>query len=384
MLANPELFGLTRTPDDPRGTTGLISVSTGVLGLREPLDESGKPTGQIGMTCWLCHGAANPVDGARVLGLPGVAFDYGLLLATAAVLDDDNAEAAAHRKARGFPAGRTVRARLLLAGPGRQDLTGEFGLDVTVPGYRSARYPGTARVRQGTRGIVEPDQRARRFSPRRGWRSRTGPAPRRRTRRGWIGCWPWWAAPTRCRRRGSAWRRPGEPDRPGLRGDAAPQPALRSAQPGDARTPAGLVPRAPVGGRRLRPRHAAARRDARHSSHVRGGADPTDHWSRAARPRAERLRAPDAKRGAGGARTGDLRGDVRRHHREPPGPEAGPRPLRRRQAGGARAGADRSVAAAGGAPAGALRRLPLGGAARRQAADRPTTRPRSGAAPTAT
>ena len=91
-----------------------------------------------------------------MLGLPGVAFDYGLLLATAAVLDDGNADAAAHRQARGFPAGRTVRARLLLAGPGRQDLTGEFGLDVTVPGYHSARYPGTARVRQGTRGIVNP------------------------------------------------------------------------------------------------------------------------------------------------------------------------------------------------------------------------------------
>ena len=41
-------------------------------------------------------------------------------------------------------------------GPGRQDLTGEFGLDVTVPGYHSARYAGTARVRQGTRGIVNP------------------------------------------------------------------------------------------------------------------------------------------------------------------------------------------------------------------------------------
>ncbi len=49
-----------------------------------------------------------------------------------------------------------MRARLLLAGPGRQDLTGEFGLDVTVPGYHSARYPGTARVRQGTRGLVNP------------------------------------------------------------------------------------------------------------------------------------------------------------------------------------------------------------------------------------
>ena len=49
-----------------------------------------------------------------------------------------------------------MRARLLLAGPGRQDLTGEFGLDVTVPGYHSARYAGTARVRQRTRGLVNP------------------------------------------------------------------------------------------------------------------------------------------------------------------------------------------------------------------------------------
>jgi hypothetical protein len=154
VLANPGLFGLTPTPDDPRGHVGRVSASTGVLGLREALAPDGKPTGEIGMTCWLCHGAA--VDGAPSLGLPGTAFDYGLLLATAAVLDDGNADAAAYRRARGFPSGRTVRARLLLAGPGRQDLTGEFGLDVTVPGYHSARYPGTARVRQGTRGIVNP------------------------------------------------------------------------------------------------------------------------------------------------------------------------------------------------------------------------------------
>ena len=88
ILANPELFGLTPTPDDPRGRVGRVSASTGVLGLREPLGPDGKPTGQIGMTCWLCHGEANPTGGAIVLGLPGVAFDYGLLLATAAVLDD--------------------------------------------------------------------------------------------------------------------------------------------------------------------------------------------------------------------------------------------------------------------------------------------------------
>ena len=71
ILANPELFGLTPTPDDPRGRVGRVSVSTGVLGLREPLGPDGKPTGQIGMTCWLCHGEANPTGGAIVLGLPG-------------------------------------------------------------------------------------------------------------------------------------------------------------------------------------------------------------------------------------------------------------------------------------------------------------------------
>jgi hypothetical protein len=154
VLANPELFGLTPTPDDPRGRVGRISASTGVLGLREALRPDGTPSGEIGMTCWVCHGGS--AEGQVMLGVPGRAFDYGLLLATAAVLDDANAEAAAYRRARGFPAGRTVRARLLLAGPGRQDLTGEFGLDVTVPGTHSARYPGTARVRQGTRGIVNP------------------------------------------------------------------------------------------------------------------------------------------------------------------------------------------------------------------------------------
>jgi hypothetical protein len=155
VLANPELFGLTPTVADPRGHVGQISVSTGVLGLREALRPNGQRSGEIGMTCWLCHGAGDPGTQAPALGLPGARFDYGLLLATAAVLDDKNAEVVATRAARGFPPARTVRARLLLAGPGRQDLTGEFGLDVTVP-FHSARYAGTRRVRQGTRGLVNP------------------------------------------------------------------------------------------------------------------------------------------------------------------------------------------------------------------------------------
>jgi len=155
VLANPALFGLTATPDDRRGRVGRISVSTGVLGLREPLLPDGRPSGEIGMTCFLCHGGTDPTDGHVVLGMAGRSFDYGLLLATAAALDDDG-PAAEYRRAHGFPDGRTVRARLLLAGPGRQDLTGEFGLDVTVPGLHSLRYAGTRRVRQGTKGIVNP------------------------------------------------------------------------------------------------------------------------------------------------------------------------------------------------------------------------------------
>ena len=156
ILANPALFGLVPTPDDPRGRVGRISASTGVLGLREALAPDGQPSGQVGMTCFLCHGGTDPTDGRIVLGLPGTSFDYGLLLATAALLDDDNAQTVIDRRARGFPDGRRVRARLLLAGPGRQDLTGEFGLDNTVPYTHAAHYPGTRRVRQGTKGIVNP------------------------------------------------------------------------------------------------------------------------------------------------------------------------------------------------------------------------------------
>jgi len=155
VLANPKLFGLTPTPADPRGKLGRVSASTGVLGLREPLAPDGRPSGEIGMTCFACHGGADPGDGHVVLGMAGKDFDYGLLLATAAVLDDGG-PAADYRRAHGYPAGRTVRAHLLLGGPGRQDLTGEFGLDVTVPGLHSTRYPGTRRVRQGTKGIVNP------------------------------------------------------------------------------------------------------------------------------------------------------------------------------------------------------------------------------------
>jgi hypothetical protein len=154
ILANPELFGLIATPEDPRGRPGRVSASTGVLGLREALDRDGRRTGLIGMTCWLCHAGRNPDDGRVVLGLPNSRFDYGLLLATSALLDDGSGGRG--RRALGFPTGRAAVARLLLAGPGRQDLTAEFGLDLGVPGLHSARYPGVRRLRQGYRGVFNP------------------------------------------------------------------------------------------------------------------------------------------------------------------------------------------------------------------------------------
>jgi hypothetical protein len=154
ILANPRLFGLVPTPDDPRGRIGRVSASTGVVGLREAIDRAGRRTGLIGMTCWLCHAGRDPRDGRVVLGLPNTELDYGLLLATASLLADGPA---AHRRAAlGFPTGPSAIARLLLAGPGRQDLTAEFGLDLGVPGLHSARYPGVRQLRQGHRGVFNP------------------------------------------------------------------------------------------------------------------------------------------------------------------------------------------------------------------------------------
>jgi hypothetical protein len=156
ILANGALFGLTPTPGDPRGRVGRVSASTGVLGLREALRPDGTPSGEIGMTCWLCHGGRDPKGGGAMTGLAPVDLDYGLLLATSALLDEKNETAAAYRRANGYLPGRAVKARLLLAGPGRQDLLNEFGFDVTVPGYRSAFYPNIVRARPKPKGAFNP------------------------------------------------------------------------------------------------------------------------------------------------------------------------------------------------------------------------------------
>jgi hypothetical protein len=192
IFGNPEVFGLAEDPDEPAGRRGYTSASTGFSGLRDALDlETGQPTGEIGMTCWLCHSGRNPVDGKTVLGLPSTRLDYGMMLATSSlfvpthVLDldhdgvpDSEAElkrrmrlpdtlrldldrdgrvtVAEYRKALGLPDAKQVQASLLSAGPGRQDLTNEFGLDMTAPGLHSRRYSDVGLMRTGATGVFNP------------------------------------------------------------------------------------------------------------------------------------------------------------------------------------------------------------------------------------
>ena len=192
IFANPEVFGLAADPDQPAGTRGYASASTGFSGLRDALDlETGKPTGDIGMTCWLCHSGRNPVDGKTILGLPSARLDYGLLLATSSFFDpkhvidldqdgrpdreqeirrrtrlpdslvldldhDGRVTVAEYRKALKLPDAQQSMATLLLAGPGRADLTNEFGLDMTVPGLHSRRYSDANTMRTGAEGVFNP------------------------------------------------------------------------------------------------------------------------------------------------------------------------------------------------------------------------------------
>jgi hypothetical protein len=192
ILGNPEVFGLASDPDEPAGALGYTSASTGFSGLRDALDpETGKPSGDIGMTCWLCHSGRNPVDGKTVLGLPSTRLDYGMMLATSSLFDpahvldldgdgrpdgegdikrrmrlpdtldldanhDGRVSVAEYRRALKLPDARQVQATLLSAGPGRQDLTNEFGLDMSAPGLHSRRWTDVATMRTGAEGVFNP------------------------------------------------------------------------------------------------------------------------------------------------------------------------------------------------------------------------------------
>ena len=192
IFGNPEVFGLAADPDERKGKIGYTSASTGFSGLRDALDaETGKPTGEIGMTCWLCHSGRNPVDGKTVLGLPSTRLDYGMMLATSSLFEpahlldldgdgradseaeikrrmrlpeavalDDNHDGrvsvAEYRRALKLPDAKQVQATLLSAGPGRQDLTNEFGLDMSAPGLHSRRWTEVATMRTGADGVFNP------------------------------------------------------------------------------------------------------------------------------------------------------------------------------------------------------------------------------------
>ncbi len=192
ILGNPDVFGLAADPDEPAGKLGYTSASTGFSGLRDALDlETGKPTGGIAMTCWLCHSGKNPVDGKTVLGLPSTRLDYGLMLATSSLFDpehlldldgdgqpdaeadikrrmhlpdtvqldpnhDGRVSVAEYRRALKLPDAKQVQATLLSAGPGRQDLTNEFGLDMSAPGLHSRRWSDVATMRTGSEGVFNP------------------------------------------------------------------------------------------------------------------------------------------------------------------------------------------------------------------------------------
>ena len=192
ILGNPEVFGLAADPDEQAGKIGYTSASTGFSGLRDALNfETGKPTGEIGMTCWLCHSGRNPVDGRTVLGLPSTRLDYGMMLATSSLFEpahlldldgdgnpdseaeirrrmhlpdavqldqnhDGRVSVAEYRHALKLPDAKQVQATLLSAGPGRQDLTNEFGLDMTAPGLHSRRWADVATMRTGAEGVFNP------------------------------------------------------------------------------------------------------------------------------------------------------------------------------------------------------------------------------------
>ncbi|HEY3242177.1 MAG TPA: hypothetical protein VGM03_02405, partial [Phycisphaerae bacterium] len=87
ILANPKLIGLAPTPDDPAGTVGQYSISTGFLGVREEIDlKTRRGTGRFGFNCWLCHGTADAA-GNIVLGRPNTNIYLGSIMATSDVLD---------------------------------------------------------------------------------------------------------------------------------------------------------------------------------------------------------------------------------------------------------------------------------------------------------
>jgi hypothetical protein len=69
---------------------------------------------------------------------------------------DGRVSVAEYRRALKLPDAKQVQATLLSAGPGRQDLTNEFGLDMSAPGLHSRRWSDVATMRTGAEGVFNP------------------------------------------------------------------------------------------------------------------------------------------------------------------------------------------------------------------------------------
>ncbi|HPF40323.1 MAG TPA: hypothetical protein P5081_15125 [Phycisphaerae bacterium] len=168
LLANPDIVGLIPTPDDPKGTIGAYSVSTGFLGVREEKDEkSGRGTGRYGFNCWCCHASADE-RGRILIGRPNTRIYLGLIMASSNVMDPtyvisqpgthqsiapDELRSREHldatfefdidkdgrvtmeewRRTMKLPPSRVARATMLLAGPGRLDQSVDQRMDGFIP-----------------------------------------------------------------------------------------------------------------------------------------------------------------------------------------------------------------------------------------------------------
>ncbi len=168
LLANPQMAGFVPTPDDPAGTPGEQTISTGFLGVREERDpQTGRGTGRYGFNCWVCHGAADAA-GRIVLGAPNTNIHLGIIMASSAALDpqhviraapggppitaeqlrererldasfdfdsnrDGRVTIAEWRAALSLPLAVQTQAALMLAGPGRLDQSVDHRMDGTIP-----------------------------------------------------------------------------------------------------------------------------------------------------------------------------------------------------------------------------------------------------------
>lgn len=199
LLANPEQVGLIPTPDDPKGTVGKYSVSTGFLGVREELDPvARRGTGRYAFNCMVCHGGAD-ISGRILIGRPNVNIHLGLIMASSRVMDpsqiirwpgngravtpeelrqregldgsfildadgDQQVSIAEWRNAMKLPTAQETRALLMLAGPGRLDQSVDPRMDGTIPLANLQQY---WRQKQGSEQFLRMQRRVKRtvFNP---------------------------------------------------------------------------------------------------------------------------------------------------------------------------------------------------------------------------